>query len=164
MHLRWLIRHDMPRVLAIERAAFEFPWTAQEFVRHLRQRNMIGMVAELDHRVAGYMLYELERQQIRLVNLAVDPTAQRRGFGTALVAHLLKKLSPGRRPRLVTAVRETNLPAQQFFRACGLRAIGVWRSCYADVPGEDAYVFEWRAEWFPPAFAAEKNRISEIPF
>ena len=48
--IRWLIRRDMDDVLAIERASFQFPWTEEEFLCCLRQRNCIGTVAELDHR------------------------------------------------------------------------------------------------------------------
>ena len=50
--IRWLIRRDMDDVLAIERASFQFPWTEEEFLCCLRQRNCIGTVAELDHRIA----------------------------------------------------------------------------------------------------------------
>ena len=48
VHIRWMIRRDMPEVLDIENQAFEFPWTEEDFIRCLRQRNCIGMVAELD--------------------------------------------------------------------------------------------------------------------
>ena len=55
VHIRWMIRRDMPSVLAIEQECFEFPWYEDDFVRCLRQRNCIGMVAELDDKVVGYM-------------------------------------------------------------------------------------------------------------
>jgi ribosomal-protein-alanine N-acetyltransferase len=44
-------------------------------------------------------------------------------------------------------VRETNLPAQVFFRSNGFRAISVMRNFYDDTP-EDAYAmqFRYRAE------------------
>ena len=54
VHIRWMIRRDMPEVLAIEHASFEFPWCEEEFLRVLRQRNCIGMVAEYGERVVGY--------------------------------------------------------------------------------------------------------------
>ena len=41
-HIRWMIRRDMPEVLAIEAASFEFPWLEDDFIRCLRQRNCIG--------------------------------------------------------------------------------------------------------------------------
>src|SRR5690606_11527131 len=54
VHIRWMIRRDMPEVLQIEKASFEFPWYEDDFIRCLRQRNCIGMVAEQGERVVGF--------------------------------------------------------------------------------------------------------------
>ena len=56
-----MIRRDMPEVIPIETASFEFPWSEDDFVRCLRQRNCIGMVAEMDDQVVGFMIYELHK-------------------------------------------------------------------------------------------------------
>ena len=53
-----MIRRDMPEVLAIEGESFEFPWLEDDFIHCLRQRNCIGMVAEHEDRVVGFMIYE----------------------------------------------------------------------------------------------------------
>ncbi|MEZ6091062.1 MAG: ribosomal-protein-alanine N-acetyltransferase RimI, partial [Pirellulaceae bacterium] len=50
-----MIRRDMPSVLDIEAACFEFSWSEDEFIRCLRQRNCIGMVAEENDQVVGFM-------------------------------------------------------------------------------------------------------------
>ena len=60
VHIRWLIRRDMDAVLEIESASFEFPWTEDEFINCLRQRDCIGMVAEYAEQVVGFMVYELQ--------------------------------------------------------------------------------------------------------
>ena len=44
VHIRWMIRRDMPGVLEIEKLSFEYPWTEEDFIRCLRRRNCIGMV------------------------------------------------------------------------------------------------------------------------
>ena len=56
VHIRWMIRRDMPEVLDIERDSFEFPWSEEDFMRCLRQRNCIGMVAERGDRVIVEMM------------------------------------------------------------------------------------------------------------
>ena len=38
VHIRWMIRRDMPEILAIEDESFEFPWIEGDFIRCLRQR------------------------------------------------------------------------------------------------------------------------------
>src|SRR3990172_4452317 len=117
VHIRWMIRRDMPEVLAIEGESFEFPWLEDEFARCLRQRNCIGMVAEHDDRVVGFMIYELNKTRIHVLNFAVAAEYRRRGVGTQMVAKLVGKLSAQRRTRVVLEVRETNLAAQLFFRS-----------------------------------------------
>ena len=56
-----------------------------------------------------------------------------------MVAKLAGKLSDQRRNRILLEVRETNLPAQLFFRENGFRAVSVSSRFYEDTP-EDAYL------------------------
>jgi ribosomal-protein-alanine N-acetyltransferase len=138
VHIRWMIRRDMPEVLAIEHASFEYPWCEEEFLRVLRQRNCIGMVAECGERIVGFMIYELHRNRIHVLDFATHPEFRRHGVGRQMVTKLVGKLSTQRRNRIVLCVRETNLPAQLFFRVVGFRAMEVIREHFQDT-GEDAY-------------------------
>jgi [ribosomal protein S18]-alanine N-acetyltransferase len=142
VHIRWMIRRDMPEVLAIEAHSFEFPWSEDDFIRCLRQRNCIGMVAERDERVVGFMIYELHRNRLHILNFAVHPDFRRSGVGHQMATKLIGKLSPQRRSRVLLEVRETNLGAQLFFRDLGFRAISVLRDFYDDTT-EDAYLMEY---------------------
>lgn len=140
-HIRWMMRRDMPEVLAIESANFEFPWPEDDFVKMLRQRNNIGMVAEVGEKIVGYMIYGLMPKHIQLYNLATAPHGK--GTGRAMMEKLATKLAPTRRNKILCEVRETNLDAQLFFRACGFRAVETLRGFYEDTT-EDAYVFRYR--------------------
>jgi len=142
-HIRWMIRRDMPEVLAIESDSFEFPWCENDFLRCLRQRNCIGMVAERNNEVVGFMIYELHKSRLHILNFAVSARYRRVGVGTQMIAKLLGKLSTDRRNRILLEVRETNLAAQLFFRATGFRAVSVLRQFYEDTP-EDAYLMQFR--------------------
>lgn len=143
VHIRWMIRRDMPAVLAIETGSFEFPWTEDEFIRCLRQRDCIGMVAERNEEVAGFMIYELHKTRIHVLSFAVRPTFRREGVGKAMIEKLVSKLAYQRRNRIVLEVRETNLDAQLFFRQLGFRATGVLKGFYEDTP-EDAFLMQFR--------------------
>jgi ribosomal-protein-alanine N-acetyltransferase len=143
VHIRWMIRRDMQEVLEIEKASFEFPWSEEDFIRCLRQRNCIGMVAEHDERVVGFMIYELHKNQLHVLNFAVDPSSRRSGVGQQMVKKLIGKLSQQRRNRILLEIRETNLMAQIFFRKLGFQAISVLRDYYDDTT-EDAYVMQYR--------------------
>ena len=161
VHIRWMIRRDMPEVLAIEASSFEFPWLEEDFIRCLRQRNCIGMVAEHDDQVVGFMIYELNKNRIQVLNFAVAPDFRRRAVGTQMVAKLIGKLSAQRRTRIALEVRETNLAAQLFFRTTGFRAVTVLRNFYEDTP-EDAYVMQYRYDAEPVGAVDPGNRISRL--
>jgi ribosomal-protein-alanine N-acetyltransferase len=146
IHVRWMIRRDMPEVLSIEREAFEFPWSDDDFTRCLRQRNCIGMVAELADSVVAFMIYELHRSRLHMLNFAVTRSHRRLGVGTQMMDKLVAKLTPDRRGRIALEVRETNLPAQLFFRSLGFRATSVLKDFYRDST-EDAYLMQYCLEF-----------------
>ena len=161
VHIRWMIRRDMQEVLQIENQGFEFPWSEEDFIRCLRQRNCIGMVAEHEQQVVGFMIYELHKNRLHILNFAVAPQHRRLGVGSQMVAKLISKLSPQRRTKILLEVRETNLPAQLFFRTSGFRATTVMRDFYEDTT-EDAYVMSYvyrepQSEQYQPV-----NRIARL--
>ena len=160
VHIRWMIRRDMPEVLQTEQESFEYAWTEEDFLRCLRQRNCIGMVAEQGERVVGFMIYELHKARLHILNFAVHPQYRRVGVGAQMVAKLISKLSSHRRTRITLEVRETNLPAQLFFRAQGFKAVRVLRGFYED-SGEDAFLMHYRLADDPGDDPEEINRIAQ---
>lgn len=161
VHIRWMIRRDMSDVLEIEQTGFEYPWSEDDFIRCLRQRNCIGMVAEIDDRVVGFMIYELHRNRLHVVNFAVHDAYRRQGIGRQMIDKLISKLSAQRRTRIMLEVRETNLAAQLFFRDCGFRAITVLRDFYDDTT-EDAYLMQYRYQTEAAPTYVPVNRISRL--
>jgi ribosomal-protein-alanine N-acetyltransferase len=160
-HIRWMIRRDMAEVLEVEQESFEFPWSEDDFIRCLRQRNCIGMVAEHEDRVIGFMIYELHKSRLHVLNFAVAKAFRRRGVGRQMLAKLVGKLSYQRRTRVLLEVRETNLPAQLFFRSEGFRAVSVLRDFYDDTT-EDAYVMQYRYKPTPAEIVTPTNRITRL--
>jgi ribosomal-protein-alanine N-acetyltransferase len=142
VHIRWMIRRDMPEVLNIEQQSFEYAWTEEDFLRCLRQRNCIGMVAEQGEKVIGFMIYELHKAKLHILNFAVSPAFRRFGVGSQMVGKLVGKLSSHRRTKITLEVRESNLSAQLFFRAQAFKAVRVLRHYYED-SGEDAYLLNY---------------------
>ncbi len=147
VHIRWLIRLDMPQVMRIENTT-KFPWTEEDFLCAIRQRNVIGMVAEAGDRVAGFVIYELLPKCLRILNVAVHPEFQSQGIGTAIMDKMKGKLETHRRTHLLAMTRESNLPAQQFFRAAGFKARRLIRGFYQD-RDEDGYEMSWNLEARP---------------
>ena len=149
----------MPAVMEIESGSFEFPWTEDEFIHCLRQRDCIGMVAEYAERVVGFMIYELQPSSIHVLSFAVHPDFRRKSVGSALIQKLVSKLAYQRRNRIQLEVRETNLSAQLFLKNLGFRATGVLRSFYEDST-EDAFLMQYRGEsaWISQSPSEEVSR------
>lgn len=160
--VRWLIRRDMDEVMEIENRSFEFPWTEADFLTALRQRNVIGCVYESPQGyIHGFIIYELHKNHLRVLNLAVAPEVRRTGVGRSIVQRLIDKLSQQRRTFIDAEVRETNLPAQLFFSQAGWRAAKVLRKHYDDT-AEDAILFRYTLPVDEmPAMIDGINRISQ---
>jgi len=144
--IRWLINCDLPGVLDIERQSFETPWCERHFLCCLRERNCIGMVAEYNNRIIGFMIYELFKAKLQLLNFAVAPEFRRQAVGSQMIEKLVDKLSQQRRKEIVLEVRESNLAAQIFFKKQGFKAVLVLHNYYGDV-NEDAYVMVFRMSY-----------------
>jgi len=161
IQIRWLIRRDLPEILNIEKTSFDFSWNEADFLTCLRQRHCIGMVAECDEKIVGFMIYELDQTSLKIINFAVVPEFRRKSVGVQMVTKLVDKLSQQRRNEIELTVRETNLEAQLFFKSQGFEAASVLRSYYTD-SDEDAYLMRYRLlgmpDWMP--FDGVKNRVS----
>ena len=143
--VRWMVRSDLTAVSEMERELFEFPWGELDFVSCMRCRNCMGMVAtDRDGQVVGYMVYEIHKDRIHLLNIAARP-----GVGAKLMGVVLGKLDD-RRSRVMLEVRETNLKAQRFFQRWGFKAISILRDFYEDSK-EGAYLMQYLASSKVPA-------------
>ena len=128
-------------------------------------------------RVVGFMIYELHKRKLHVLNFAVDSAFRKQAVGTQMVEKLVDKLSQQRRQEIVIEVRETNLFAQLFFKKMGFKAVLVLRNHYDDTD-EDCYVmrFSMREDhtndnlpfsvpYYDPPLEGEallpRNRISE---
>jgi ribosomal-protein-alanine N-acetyltransferase len=141
VRIKRMRKRDMPEVLSIEANSFELPWHEYDFISCLCDNNCKGIIAKAEGKVVGFMIYEFNKSNIHVLNFAVLPDKLRRGIGSQMMAKLTAMLSYQRR-RILLEVRETNLPAQLFFRECGFKAVNVLRKYYVDT-SDDAYVMQY---------------------
>ncbi len=121
-HVRWMIKRDMAEVMEIDRLShpLDEQWDEQAFLAELRQRNVIGMVAEQGDAVVGYFSYSLHKSHVQLIRMAVAPNYRRDGIGTRMMDKLASKLHSHKRNRLRVDVGDDNYGAHYFLKACGL--------------------------------------------
>ena len=117
--------------------------------------------SEYDERVVGFMVYELHKNQLHILNFAVHSDFRRQGVGKQMVGKLISKLSHQRRNRILLEVRETNLAAQMFFKNNSFKAVSVLRDFYDD-SAEDAYRMQYYYRTHEAAIAEPTNRITRL--
>lgn len=144
IRIRWLIRGDMDSILKIETENFSNPWTSSDFSSMLRERNCIGLVAEVEEELLGYAIYLLQRGYLEILNIAVKKGFQNLGVGTAILNKAKSKLTGDRR-RIKVAIRESNLVALNWFKKRGFFAYNLVPNYWADCD-EDAIVMEYFRE------------------
>ena len=113
-HHRWIANSDKLSILAIERKSYEFSWGREFFDSVLSCRSVIGKCVQFhgnSNEPLGYMIYDLGKESIRLLNLAVNPIHRRRGVGSSLLTSLQSKIAGEkfpRRIRILATVEEHN--------------------------------------------------------
>ena len=138
----YMLQRHLPEVLVIEDGCFEFPWQEDDFVCCRRQRNCLGLVAEHDGKIVGFMIYELHRTSLHILNFAVDVQLHRRGVGAAMVDELIGKLKTRGRTTIFATVGERSTRAQLFFANCGFHAVSILESFFEDST-QSAYLMKY---------------------
>jgi ribosomal-protein-alanine N-acetyltransferase len=134
LHIRYMIRRDLPQVVEIENESYHDPMTEVEFTEELRKRCSIGNVVEHDGGIVGYMIYHLHKRSLVVVCLTVAPRWRRKGVGTMMIESLVKKLNTKRRT-IKFFVDERNLGGLLFLKANGFVATEVIRNLYEGADG-----------------------------
>jgi [ribosomal protein S18]-alanine N-acetyltransferase len=149
LKIRWAQESDAKAIHAIECLSFKEPWTYKEVRRAIRNPcvRCMGMVACIDEEIVGYVMYENQKTQLEILNLAVSPKYRRSGIGKALVTKLVSKMSPDTRTAILAPIVEDNLEAHLFFKAIGFKCTGTTPRFFDGVDGyRDSYNFVIRLE------------------
>lgn len=144
--VRWAERRDLPAVVAIERASFSDPWTADSFAQALVADRMRMLVAEDDAgsgsggvALVGYVLALHLGVEGEVADLAVAPGVRRRGVGGLLLDRISRELAREGVRELFLEVRELNVAARGLYESRGFGVVGRRRGYYRHPP-EDALV------------------------
>lgn len=138
--IRPLREDDLDAVIAIEEAAYPFPWTRGIFAECLRVGyGCIGV--SLDGALAGYVIFNWGAGESHLLNLCVHPEHQRRGLGGLLLTQALERARALGCNAMFLEVRPSNPAAQAMYARRGFEAVGRRPRYYRSADGrEDAIV------------------------
>ena len=150
-HQRWdgilerpLTLQDLPAIMAIERRAYEFPWTTGIFSDCLR----VGYTAwglEEFGTLRAYCITSIAAGEAHILNLCVDPSYQGLGLGGRLLGRMLELARKRQVERVLLEVRPSNEQAMALYHRHGFIKVGERRGYYPAQGGrEDAVVMSLR--------------------
>jgi [ribosomal protein S18]-alanine N-acetyltransferase len=130
---------DIESVIAIERASFQFPWSTRFFLDELQVDCARSILAEVEGRIVGYVLFWFLVEEVDIHNIAVHPDFRRQGIGRLLLEEVVAAARRQERLRVTLDVRFSNASAQNLYRSFGFVTRGLRKGYYSD-NGEDALV------------------------
>ncbi|MFV8833473.1 ribosomal protein S18-alanine N-acetyltransferase [Aquisalimonas sp.] len=139
--MRRMREHDLPEVLAIERNAYDFPWTAAVFRDCMRVGYGCWVLLD-DGRVSGYLVMSVVAGEGHVLNLCVDPARHGQGFGRTLLESGIEHARRLGAETVFLEVRPSNRRAVNLYHRNGFCEVGV-RPQYYPVAGgrrEDALI------------------------
>ena len=134
---------DLDEVLAIERASFTMPWSRGAFLYEIQQNRVARCwVSRFDDGpVVGYLCLWEVADELHITNVAVQPSARRRGIARSLLRSVLEDGRSRGFKVVVLEVRPSNSHALSLYESFGFRVVGRRHGYYYDT-GEDALVME----------------------
>jgi ribosomal-protein-alanine N-acetyltransferase len=140
-NLRTMHAVDLKRVYEIERASFKAPWSSGMIKGLCALENSTCLVLDMYGSIQGYVFARTEVDEVRvlhIVNLAVEPSSRRQGYGWMILTKILER---GRNEGCDWAyleVRPSNLAAIRLYEKAGFAILRKRSHYYED--GSDAYV------------------------
>ena len=128
---------DLDEVMVIERTSFRFPWSTGFFLQELQVACARSIIAEVDNKIAGYVLFWLLPGTVDVHNIAVHVDFRRRGIARMLLTRVLAAAAQQFASRVTLEVRKSNITAQRLYESFGFVTSGLRKGYYSD-DGEDA--------------------------
>jgi len=140
--LRPMNETDIAAVVALEAAAYQFPWSEGIFRDCLRV-GYLCRVVEIGAAVAGYGIMSMGAGEAHILNLCVRADLRSRGIGRQVLDYLLERARGAGMLDAFLEVRPTNVAAIRLYQAAGFEQVGVRRGYYQAAGGrEDAAVLK----------------------
>lgn len=137
MELFRLTINDLPEIVKIEKSAYLFPWTEDNFKDELKRPLTMAIGLKNDDFLIGYCLFWHLGPEIHLLNIAVDNNWQGRGAGKKLLNSMIEFGRVTNVDIFLLEVQAKNSKAQNMYRNFGFIEVGRRPGYYQD-EGDDA--------------------------
>lgn len=131
---------DVPVVVEIERAAYQFPWSEGIFRDCLRV-GYVCRVVDVEGEMAGYGIMSVGAGEAHILNVCIRDEYRGRGFARKVLVYLLDRARTSGMYEAFLEVRPSNTAAARLYHSMGFEQVGIRRGYYqATVGREDAAV------------------------
>ena len=130
-------KNDAPCVAKIEKECFSVPFTEEDILAYVENPIWHFLVARQGENVLGYISFTVIIDECQIVNVAVDPSARKRGVGSLLLESFLEYVKALGTKSVFLEVRESNLPAINLYKKFNFEEIGISKNHYSK-PTENA--------------------------
>ena len=129
---------DIDEIVRLEERCFPTePWSRQMFTEELENDLALFVVAEVDGRIAGYLIaWIIVPMECQVGSIAVLPEYRRQGIARQLLGIMLQTCREAGTPDAYLEVRVSNTAAIELYRSLGFAQDGLRKAYYQD--GEDA--------------------------
>ncbi|MEO7150998.1 MAG: ribosomal protein S18-alanine N-acetyltransferase [Burkholderiaceae bacterium] len=143
-----LIGAQLDAVMAVETAAYDFPWTRGNFIDSLAAAYPCKGLWDARRTLLGYYVALLGVGEMHLLNITVGPAAQGRGHARRLLADLVEVSRQAGAATLWLEVRLSNQRARAIYARMGFVEVGLRSAYYPAIGGarEDAAVLSLAIE------------------
>jgi len=131
---------DIAAVLRVERASYEFPWSAGNFHDSIKA-GYSAWVYEVGSHIVGHAVLMAIAGEAHLLNITITPDWRRQGLGRAFLYHLLDTAKLHKAMVVFLEVRPSNPGAVRLYEQAGFEAFALRKDYYPAEGGrEDALV------------------------
>jgi [ribosomal protein S18]-alanine N-acetyltransferase len=131
---------DIPMVVAVEKAAYQFPWSEGIFRDCLRV-GYVCRVIDVAGDLGGYGIMSVGAGEAHILNVCVRTEYRCRGFARKTLLYLLERAHSAGMQEAFLEVRPTNIAAARLYHSLGFEQVGIRRGYYQATAGrEDALV------------------------
>ncbi|MEA3138825.1 MAG: [ribosomal protein S18]-alanine N-acetyltransferase [Gammaproteobacteria bacterium] len=131
---------DLPVISAIEKSAYQFPWSEGIFRDCLRV-GYVCRVIDVAGELAGYGIMSVGAGEAHILNVCIRDEYRSRGFARKVLLYLLERARAAGMSEAFLEVRPSNVAAARLYHSLGFEQVGIRRGYYqATVGREDAAV------------------------
>lgn len=135
MMITQITEHDLERLFEIEQSAHLVPWS-MGILKNTQGDRYLNLKLIDQEQIVAFVICQYILDEGTLLNIAVDPLFQGKGFGKQLLTQLIQQLTEKGISTLWLEVRESNIVAQTLYAQLGFNEVDRRKNYYPTPDGQ----------------------------